>query len=69
LQQYAGALDIGHDEPCRTVDRAVDMRSRGEVEDRIGIEFPQELVHSPIADIRLTKGIARMVFDGPGLAA
>ena len=64
LQQNIGALDVGSDEFRGAVDRAVDMRFRGEVKDGIGIEFAQNLGYGrPVADVGPAKSVISMAFD------
>ena len=64
FQHHIGAFDIGPDELRRAVDRAVDMRFRGEVEHGVGIEIPQQPEHRlAIANIGLAKAVAGVVLD------
>ncbi|MOA30968.1 hypothetical protein D3C78_1520960 [compost metagenome] len=64
LEQMERPDDIGLDEVLRSVDRAVDVRFRREVDHGPRPVLSQQTIHQrPVADIAMHEGMARVPFQ------
>src|ERR1700687_562965 len=62
LKKNVGSNDVGLDERCRAINRAVDMRFRRQMDHRIWLKFAEQLPHSPfVADINTFEGVSSRV--------
>ena len=70
LEQRPGAHHVGLDERARRVDRAVDVRLRGEIHDRADTVLRQQSFQQRlVADIALHEHVARVAIQRPQVLA